>query len=60
MKIDDIEKRIEDCNARIKDFNSQIAILIEEENTSSEKFSTLVSEVEKTIDELQDLILLIE
>lgn len=60
MKIGDIEKRIEDCNARIKDFNSQIAILIEEENTSSEKFSTLVLEVEKTIDELQDLILLIE
>lgn len=60
MKIDDIGKKIEDCNARIKNFNSQIAILIEEENTSSEKFSTLVLEVEKTIDELQDLILLIE
>jgi hypothetical protein len=60
MTLDDIGKKIEDCNDRIKQYNSKIANIMAEENTSSEEFSILISEVEKTIDELQELILLIE
>lgn len=60
MIINDVQKKIEDCNERIASYNLQIESILSKEPYSLDKLTTVIKEIDSTIDELQQLITSIE
>jgi hypothetical protein len=64
MTLDEINEGIENCNKKLDDYNIQIEALSSKEDLMSEEvqsqFDYLIREIEKTAEELEDLIKKIE
>jgi hypothetical protein len=64
MTLEEINEGIENCNKRLDDYNIQIEALSNKEDLMSEEvqaqFHYLITEIEKTTEDLEDLIKQIE
>jgi hypothetical protein len=64
MTLEEINEGIENCNKKLDDYNIQIEALSNKEDLMSEEvqsqFDYLIREIEKTAEELEDLIKKIE